>query len=107
MQVIALLETLELQESAKRKGPFALYNGLVLGHTKYNGVQWVECNPFPDKKFHGSHRLDLVMIRPPGIDHGAFVVSPDTVWYARDLLLVSASAVTVLRLWARVDVGII
>ena len=27
------------------------------------------------------------MIRPPGIDHGAFVVSPSTVWYARVLLL--------------------
>ncbi len=27
------------------------------------------------------------MIRLPGIDHGAFVVSPSTVWYARVLLL--------------------
>ena len=34
-QVIALLETLELQDSAKRKGHFALYYCLVLGHTKY------------------------------------------------------------------------
>ncbi len=34
------------------------------------------------------------MIRPPGIDHGAFVVSPETVWYARVLLLFSASAQT-------------
>jgi hypothetical protein len=34
------------------------------------------------------------MIRPPGIDNGAFVVSPDTVWYARVLLLFSASAMT-------------
>ncbi len=34
------------------------------------------------------------MIRPPGIDNGAFVVSPDSVWYARVLLLVSASAMT-------------
>ena len=34
------------------------------------------------------------MIRPPGIDHGAFVVSPSTVWYARVLLLFSASATT-------------
>jgi hypothetical protein len=38
--------------------------------------------------------LDLVMIRPPGIDNGAFVVSPDSVWYACVLLLFSASAVT-------------
>ncbi len=40
-QVNALLGTLEFQESAKHKDPFALYNCLVLGHTKYNGVQRV------------------------------------------------------------------
>ncbi len=34
------------------------------------------------------------MTRPPGIDNGAFVVSPDTVWYAGVLLLFSASAMT-------------
>ncbi len=34
------------------------------------------------------------MIQPPGIDHGVFVVSPETVWYARVLLLFSASAQT-------------
>ena len=93
-QVNALLETLEFQESAKRKGHFALYICLILGHTKYNGVQRVYCNPFPANPFHGSHRLDLVMIRPPGIDKGAFVVSPDTVWYDQVLLLFSASATT-------------
>ena len=38
-QVDALLKTLELQESAQRKGHFALFNCLVLGHTKYKGVQ--------------------------------------------------------------------
>ena len=93
-QVTALLETLELQESAKRKGHFALFNCLVLGHNKYKGVQRVYCNPFPSKMFYGSHRMDPVMIRPQGIDNGAFVVSPDTVWYARVLLLFSASAMT-------------
>jgi hypothetical protein len=44
-------------------------------------------NPFPAKTFYGSHRLDPVMIRPPGIDNEAFVVLPETVWYARVLLL--------------------
>jgi len=90
------METLELQDSAKRRGHFALYNCLVLGHTKHNGVQRVYCNPFPwpDNTFYGSHRLDLVMIRPPGIESGGFIVSPDTVWYARVLLLFSASAAT-------------
>ena len=81
LQVDALLKTLELQGSAQRKGHFNLFNCLVIGHTKYKGVQRVYCNPFPAKPFHGSHRLDLVMIRPPGIDNGAFVVSPDSVWY--------------------------
>ena len=93
----ALLGTLEFQESAK--GHFALYNCLVLGHTKYNGIQRVYCNPFLAKPLHGSHRLDIVMIRPPGIDNGAFVVSPDTVWYARVLLLFSASHL----LWLTLD----
>jgi hypothetical protein len=66
--------SLQPQESAKRKGHFALYNCLVLGHTKNNlkGVQRIYCNPFPAKPFYGSDRLDFVMIRPPGIDHGAF-----------------------------------
>ena len=83
LQVTALLETLEFQESAKRKGHFALYNCLVLGHTKYNGVQGVYRNPFPAKPFYGSRCLDMVVIRPPGINNGCFVVSPDTVWCAR------------------------
>jgi hypothetical protein len=74
VQVNALFETLDLTESVQRKGHISLYNCLVLGHTKYNGVQRVYCNPFPAKPFYGSHSLDLVMIRPPGVDHGAFVV---------------------------------
>jgi hypothetical protein len=92
LQVDALLKTLELQESAQRKGHFDLFNCLVIGNTNFKGVQPVYCNPFPAKPFYGSHRLDLVMIRPPGIDNGAFVVSPVSVWYARVLLLFSACA---------------
>jgi hypothetical protein len=40
--------------------------------------------------------MDPVMIQPPGIynDNGAFVVSPESVWYACVLLLFSASAMT-------------
>ena len=83
-----------MQDSAQHRGHFALYNCLVLGHTKFPGVQRIYCSPFPAKKFYGSHRLDPVFIRPPGINKGAFVVSPDTVWYARVLLLFSASAQT-------------
>ena len=61
-QVTALLATLELQESARRKGHFALYNCLVLGHTKYSGIQRDYCNLFLEKLFHGSHCMNLVMI---------------------------------------------
>jgi hypothetical protein len=38
--------------------------------------------------------MDPVIIQPQGIDNGAFVVSPGTVWYARVLLLFTASAMT-------------
>ncbi len=88
-QVTALLWTSEFQQSAKRKG-----HCLVLGHTKYNGIQRVYCNPFLAKLFYSCHCLDTVMIRPPAINNGGFVVSPDTVWYAQVLLLFSASAMT-------------
>jgi hypothetical protein len=96
LQVTSLLQTLELQESAKRKHHFEFFNCLVLGHAKYKGVQQVYCNPFPNKMFYGSHCMDPVIIRPPGVDHdnGSFVVSPETVWYARVLLLFSASTMT-------------
>ncbi len=69
LQVDDLLKTLELQESAQRKGRFALFNCLVIGNTKFKGVKRVYCNPFPAKPFYGSHRLDLVMILLPGIDN--------------------------------------
>ncbi len=94
VQVNALLDTLELTDSALHKGYFALYNYLVLGHTKYSGVQRVYCYLFPSKPFHGCHLLDPVMICPPGTDNGAFVVSPDSVWYARVLLLFTATSQT-------------
>ncbi len=86
LQVTALLQTLELQELAQSKGHFAQFNCLVLGHTKYNGVHRVYCNLFPKKMFYGSHSMDPVIIRQPGINNGAFVVSPEAVWYARVLL---------------------
>ena len=67
---------------------------MLLGHTEYKDVQLIYCNTFPANPFHGFFRLDLVIIRPPGIDNGAFVVKPETVWYARVLLLFSASLTT-------------
>ena len=39
-----------MQDSAQHRGHFALYNCLVLGHTKFPGVQRICCSPFPAKK---------------------------------------------------------
>jgi hypothetical protein len=61
LQVHALFGTLELHNLARSKSYLALYNCLVLGHTKYNEVQWMYCNPFPQKPVYESQRLDLVM----------------------------------------------
>ena len=63
VQVNALLDTLELTDSALRKGHFALYNCLVLGHTKYSGVQRVYCNPFPDWTLL-SFDLQVLIVEP-------------------------------------------
>ena len=38
--------------------------------------------------------MDLVFIRPPGVQPGGFVLTPDPVWYCSVLLLFSASALT-------------
>ena len=58
------------------------------------GLTAIHFPPKLAKPFHGSHCLDMIMIRQQDIDNGAFIVSPDTVWYARVLLLFSASAMT-------------
>ncbi len=52
------------------------------------------CKPFPLKMFYCSHKLDPVMICPQGIEPGGLVVSPDSVWYSRVLILFLASAAT-------------
>ena len=57
-------------------------------------MQRVLLNQCLKKMFYGSHCMDPVMIQPPGVDNGAFVVSPETVWHALVLLLFSASAMT-------------
>ena len=94
VQLNSLLRTLELKTSRKRTGHFALYNCMILGHTKYEGVQRVYCDPFPRKLFYGSNRMDLVFVRPPGVQPGGFTPTPDSVWYCQVLLLFSASALT-------------
>ena len=81
VQLHSLLGTLEMQTSRGRSGHFALFNCWILGHTKYNGVQRIYCDPFPNKKFYGAHRMDLVFVCPPGVQARGFVMTPDSVWY--------------------------
>ena len=84
-----------MQTSRQRTGHFALYNCMVLAHTKYEGVQRIYCDPFPNKTFYSTHRMDPVFVRPSGVDPGGFVLTPASVWYCRVLLLFSAvSALT-------------
>ena len=76
-------------------GLFPLYTIYILYTLPLCAVdilQPVSCK----KVIYCSHQLpvDPVMLRPPGFDNGAFVVSPETVWYAQVLLLFSASAKT-------------
>ncbi len=70
----------------------------MLGHSEYKGVcaadilQRVSCETF--LPLSPIESLDLVLNLPPGIDNVAFVLLPNTVLYARVLLLFSASATT-------------
>ena len=50
------------------------------------------CDPFPKKLFNGKNRQDLALVRPPGIEPGGFVLTPDSVWYCPVLLLFAFSA---------------
>ncbi len=115
-QVNALLGTLEFQESAKCKGHFALYNCLVLGqkfllHSNRQLAEnrhvmcvmekaWFEPRTLgtgADRATNcatalvgaGSYQIQWC---PTGLLQSiSSLVSPDTVWYARVLLLFSAS----------------
>jgi hypothetical protein len=83
---------LELQESAKHNGHFALFNCLVLallGHTKYKGVQRV-CAAGLLHSVSEQNVLREVTAWIPSL----FGRRALPVWYARVLLLFSASAMT-------------
>ena len=76
------------------RGHFVLHNCLILGEIKYKGVQRIYCDPFPKKLYYGSNRMDLVFVRPPGVEYRGFVLTPDSVWYYRVLLLFSTKVLT-------------
>ncbi len=63
---------------------------VILNTTVYSGFTAIH---FREKHFMAVIAWTL-MIRPQGVDNGAFVVLPETVWYARVLLLFSAAAAT-------------
>ena len=85
---------MKVQPSRQRRGHFILYNCLILGNTKYKGVRRISCDPFPNKLFYWTNKMDLVFIRPLGVQPGGFVLTPHSVWYCRVLLLFSTSALT-------------
>ena len=39
--------------------------------------------------------MDIAFVHPPGVQPGGFVLTPDSVWYCRVLLLFSTSALIV------------
>jgi len=63
------------------EGHIRMYGVLQIGHTIHEGHQRLQCWPFPDRKFFGFNREDLVFVRLPGMER--FVLSPDNVWYGR------------------------
>ena len=67
-----------------------MFRTLEVGHTKYPGVQRLQCWPFADQKFYGYNREDFVFVRPPGVER--FVRSPDNMWYGRLRLLFKIAA---------------
>lgn len=93
-QLNTLLRRIKLSVSQQHTGHFRLFNVLVIGHTKHSGVQRVYCEPFPNRKYHQCHRQDLVFCRPPGMQRGNFILSADSVFYCRMLLLFSMAVAT-------------
>ena len=82
----------QILPSLKKDGHCALFGTLEIGHKIYPGVQRVQCWPFPEMRYYGSNREDLIFVRPPCVER--FVLDPDNVWYGREKLLFSISVKT-------------
>jgi hypothetical protein len=89
MHIIAIIDII-----GKTQGPFCTVQLFGTGAHQVQGCGAGFLQSVSVEMFYGSRRMDPIMIRPQGINNGAFVVSPDTVWYASVLLLFSASAMT-------------
>jgi hypothetical protein len=71
---------------------FSIALSLVIPSIRENRACTV--NSFPKKLFHARNRHDLAIVRPPGVDPGGFMLTPDSVWYCQVLLLFFFSAMT-------------
>ena len=86
-EIRKLLDSLTVRPAAKDKGHFRLFGTLAIGHEVYTGYQRVQCWPFTKLLYYGANRQDFVMVRPPGTVPETFVLTPDSVWYCKTLLL--------------------
>ena len=92
-QLNVLLRRIKLRVFQQHTRHFRLFNVLV-GHTKHSCAQRVYCEPFPNRKYHKSHRQDHMLGRPPGMQRGNLILSADAVFYCRVLLLFSMVVAT-------------
>ena len=69
------------------EGQVALYNGILIGHKKFEGNQRVYAVPFPLKKFRGKvNRQDFVLARPIEVDEpNSFHPDSSNVWFGQCL----------------------
>lgn len=86
-EIRKLLDSLTVRPAAKDKGHFGLFGTLAIGHEVYTGYQRVQCWPFTKLLYYGANRQDFVIVRPPGTVPETFVLTPDSVWYCKTLLL--------------------
>ena len=86
-EIRKLLDSLTVRPAAKDKGHFRLFGTLAIGHEVYTGYQRVQCWPFTKLLYYGANRQDFVIVRPPGTVPETFVLTPDSVWYCKTLLL--------------------
>ena len=85
-----LLQTLAVSAAMAGSGHIALFRALLIGNTRFSGVQRIQSWPFAEHRLgglNGTNRQDLVFIRPPGTQDGGFELGLDNVWFCRVLLL--------------------
>ena len=90
VQINQLLQTLAVSAAMDGSGHIALFRTLLIGNTRFSGVQRIQSWPFAGHRLggpNGTNRQDLVFIRPPGTQDGGFELGLDNLWFCRVLLL--------------------